>query len=62
MKNKGLKAKIVLGVGLILVSLRFWLKDILSDNICDCITGFGLGLEIVGIFKYCKARKENEEN
>lgn len=58
-KIKGIKGNILLSVGLILVSIAFLLKDIVNANACDFITGFGIGIEIVGIFKQCKENRNN---
>lgn len=60
-KIKGIKGNILLSVGLILVSVAFLLKDILNTNVCDFITGFGLGIELVAIFKQCKENRENRQ-
>lgn len=56
-KNKGMKGNILLSIGIILVSTAFLLKDIINTNICEFITGFGLGIEMVGGFKQCKENK-----
>lgn len=58
-KIKGIKGNILLSIGIILVSIAFLLKDIINANICDFITGFGLGIEIVGIIKKCKENKND---
>lgn len=57
---KGIRGNILLSIGVILVSVAFLLKDVLNSNLCDFITGFGLGIEIVGIFKQCKENKNNK--
>lgn len=57
---KGIRWNILLSIGVILVSVAFLLKDVLNSNLCDFITGFGLGIEIVGIFKQCKENKNNK--
>lgn len=58
-KIKGIKGNILLSIGLLLVSIAFLLKDIVNTNVCDFITGFGLGIELVGIFKQCKENKKD---
>lgn len=59
-KIKGIRGNILLSIGIILVSVAFLLNDILDTNICDFITGLGLGIEIVGLFKQCKENKNNQ--
>lgn len=57
---KKIKGNILLGVGLILISTAFLLKDIVNANVCDFITGFGFGIEMVGILKQCKENRKNQ--
>lgn len=57
---KKIKVNILLSVGLILVSTAFLSKDIVNANICDFISGFGISIEIVGIFKQCKENSKNQ--
>ncbi len=57
---KKIKGNILLSVGIILVSTAFLLKGIVNANVCDFITGFGLGIEIVGGFKQSKENRNNQ--
>lgn len=59
-KVKGIRGNILLSIGVILVSVAFLLKDVLNSNLCDFITGFGIGIEIVGLFKQCKENRNNK--
>lgn len=56
-KIKGIKGDILLIIGIMLVSTAFLLKDMINTNICEFITGFGFGIEIVAIFKQYKENK-----
>ena len=58
-KIKGIRGNILLSIGIILVSSSYLLEDMLNPNLCDFITGIGLGIEIVAIFKQCKENKNN---
>lgn len=59
-KTRGIRANILLGIGIILVSSAFLLEDVLNPNLCDFISGFGLGIEIVAFFKQCKENKNKQ--
>lgn len=53
---KNIKGNIILGVGILLVSISLLLNSVVSDTICDIITGIGIGLELLGLIKECKGR------
>lgn len=57
-KIKGIRGNILLTIGIILVSFSFLLKDTLNTNLCEFITGFGFGIELVSIFKQWKENRE----
>lgn len=59
-KIKGIRGNILLSIGIILVSSAYLLEDLLNSNLCDFITGLGLGIEIVAVFKQCKENKNNQ--
>ncbi len=51
---KKIRGNIILGVGILLVSISLLLNDIVSETLCDVIIGIGIGFEIVGLIKQCK--------
>lgn len=53
---KNYKGNIILSIGIILVSISIILNNHINSIICDCITGVGLGLEILGLFMPCKKK------
>ena len=51
-----IKGNIILGFGILMVSVSLLLNNVLNSTICDCIIGVGIGLEILGLIKQCKEK------
>jgi len=61
--NKRKRAELLLPIGLLMITVPFWLKKFvpLEDWLQGFIMGVGMGLEIVAIMYFVKAGKKGRE-
>ena len=55
-KMKKIKGNVILGLGILLVSVSLLLNNVVNDTIHDIIIGIGIGLELLGLIKECKGK------
>ena len=52
-----ISGNIIMGFGMLFVSTSLLLDGVASNLICDIMTGVGIGLELVGLIKQCKEKR-----